>query len=379
MSLSPAEARQPSARSRSARRVAIGVAILSVSTAATAWVLSIEDISVPADQGDAVDGGDSSEDVVSGDREPAPVPEPVEESWASVWATGDFEAIVGWYERNAGLVDPSALDGVTTSRVVSTHDGQVIENLDIRYSGGDTKAIWVRHNDVVVRNNRVYAEGSRNVIWVDGGLSGVVIERNELDGSSQDYGTGRADGNWGNIGIATRGPVELIRGNRITGVRQGAGLYPDTLVEHNYVTGLHQNASGVSTSSFGHLGGFGFAGGTVIRENLVESGSSGAITVYSQSAGPARDALFQENLVVGVGRGFGIRGGHSGENRDDMRDIRIEGNRFHGTFGYPHVLGEGTNAAVNLDKPGTTFLDNRWLGSTTDLPPRCGTTRDTCE
>jgi hypothetical protein len=358
--------------------VAIGVTILTVLAATTVWVVSIADISAPAGQDGGGEGVDTSEEVVGGGS--APAPEVGEESWESVWATGDLGTVVGWYERNAGLVDPSALEGVTTSQVVSSHDGQVIENLDIRYAGGDTKAIWVRHNDVVVRNNRVYAEGSRNAIWVDGGLTGVVVERNELDGSGQDYGTGRADGNWGNIGIATRGTVEAIRGNRITGVRQGAALYPNTVVEHNHVTGLHQNAPGVSTSSFGHLGGgFGFAGGTVIRENLVESGSSGAITVYSQGAGPARDALFQRNLVIGVGRGFGIRGGHSGENRSDMRDIRIEGNRFHGTFGYPHVLGEGTNAAVNLDKPGTTFLDNRWLGSNTDLPPRCGTTRDACE
>jgi len=321
-----------------------------------------------------------SEQSASDDLETKPAARPEELSWGSVWGTGEFETILGWYERNAGLSDPSVLGGVTTSQVVSTRDGQVIENLDIRYAGRDNKAIWVRHNDVVVRNNRVYADGSRNVIWVDAGLKGVVIEYNELDGSSPTYGTGRSDGNWGNIGIATRGPVEVIRGNRITGVRQGAALYPNTVVELNHVTGLHSNASGVSTSSFGHLGaGWGYAGGTVIRRNLVESGTSGAITVYSQSAGPARDALFQENLVVGVGRGMGIRGGHSGENRHDLRGIRIEGNRFHGTFGFPDELGQGTNAAVNLDKPGTTFRDNRWLGSTTDLPPRCGTTRDTCE
>ena len=311
-----------------------------------------------------------------------PVPDPAEGSWDMAWATQDLYAIYAWYEDNTGLSDPSSLGPVTTSRVMSTHDGQVIEDLDIQYAGSDNKAIWVRHNDVVVRNNRVYAEGARNVIWVDAGLSGVIIEYNELDGSSQNYGTGRDDGNWGNIGIATRGPVESIRANEIVGARQGIQASEQTLVEYNHVHSLHQNASGVSTSgvrSQSHAPDWLFNGATTVRRNLVEAGSSGGITIYSMLGRPAVDSLFAENLVVGVGRGFGIRGGHSGDARHQMRDIRIEGNRFHGQFLWTQVLGEGTNAAVNLDRPGTTFVNNRWLGGSHDLPARCGTNQDACE
>lgn len=310
------------------------------------------------------------------------MPEPDYVSWETAWETQDFAAILGWYETNAGLSDPSALGRVTTSMVVSTHHGQIIENRNIRFAGTDNKAIWVRHNNVVVRNNRVYSEGSRNGIWVDGGLSGVVIENNEVDGSSQNYATNRQDGNWGNIGIATRGPVESIRANEIVGARQGIQASEQTLVEYNHVHRIHQNAPGVSTSgvrSQSHAPNWLFNGATTVRRNLAEAGSSGGITIYSMLGRPAADSLFAENLVVGVGRGFGIRGGHSGDARHQMRNIRIEGNRFHGEFAYPQVRGGGTNVAVNLDRPGTTFVNNRWLGGRNDLPARCGQIRDECE
>jgi len=306
--------------------------------------------------------------------------DPTITAWQDAWNTQNYNTILGWYLDNAGLLNPSALQPRSTSHVGSSTNGQVIENRDIDYSGGLNRAVTINHNNVTVRNCRIRAVNDRNGIWIESGVTGTVIEHCEIDGSAQDYGTDRSDGNYGNIAITMRGSAATFRYNRMYGVRQGSNLNPDTVAEYNHIYDLHQNATGVSTSAFGHYGvGFGYAGGTTVRRNLLECGSSGALTIYSQSAGPATDAQFLQNLILGVGRGFGIRGGHSGENRADMSGIVIDFNRFHGTFGFPSALGEGTNAAVNIDKPGCTFVQNRWLGSSFDLPARCGTTQDACE
>ena len=98
--------------------------------------------------------------------------------------------------------------------------------------------------------------------------------------------------------------------------------------------------------------------------------------------GPLRNILVENNLVVGVGLGFGIRGGRASTDHGhycDNRDQRIEGNRFQGTFGFPSALGEGTNAGVDLGRPGNTFTDNRWVDGTSDLPARCGVSQNACE
>ena len=306
-------------------------------------------------------------------------------SWQQAWDTQDYNTILAWYEANAGLSNPSALGQPSNSHVASTHNGQVIENLNIDYTGTNNRGLTIQHDDVTVRNCKIKTDGPKNGIWVEAGSTGVVIEHCEIDGGYPSYDTGGPDpnrpANWGNVGIVARSPgIDFIRNNLLYGVRQGAALYQFTTVEYNFVYNLHINGPSVSTSSFGHLGSsLGYAGGTLIRKNMAESGSSGGITVYSQSGGPAQEAQFLDNLVVGVGRGFGIRGGHSGDNRADMRDIVINDNRFHGTFGFPSALGEGTNAAVNISKPGCTFDRNRWLGSSVDLPARCGTQQNACE
>ena len=352
------------------RRLGLVVLLGVLFVVGALWVLLDSRLPPP----DAPDEPPAERPEMAPDGEPEPEPEETARTWERAWASEDLDTLRSWYETNTGLTDPDALGPPSTDPVVSTEAGQTIENQDLRYAGDTNMAIHVMHDDVIVRNNRIRAEGDRNGIWVEAGLSGVVVEHNEIDGSSTDYATDRADGNFGNIGVATRGPVEMIRRNRIFGVRQGAGLHPDTLVEENWVYSLHENAPNVSTSSFGHLS----SGGTVIRRNLVEAGTSGGLTVYSQDAGGARDVVFADNLVIGVGEGFGVRGGYSGQHRDDSRDIRIEGNRFWGIFAYPDSLGGGTNAAVNVELDGNIFNDNRWLGNSTNLPARCGVERDGC-
>ena len=329
---------------------------------------------------------------VLGTFTPAPPPPPADPddpsdpsvtSWQDAWNTQNYNTILGWYNANAGLLDPSALQPKTTGQLFTSTNGQVIENRDIEVGSGVQKCVNVMHNNVTVRNCRLTANGDSSGIWVDWGVTGTKIENCDINGTYPSYGTSRSNGNYGNLGIMTRNSVVHIRFCRIYGVRQGMLLHPFTLAEYNRVFDLHVNVSGVSTSSYRTLSenasGFNYNGGTTVRRNMGEAGSSHGIGAYAQGK-PVRDCEWYENLVVGVGRAFGIRGGQvvDDPNRFNNRDIRINDNRFHGVFAYPTVLGEGTNAGVRIDQPGSTFDRNRWLGSNVDIPARCGVTQDDC-
>lgn len=124
----------------------------------------------------------------------------------------------------------------------------------------------------------------------------------------------------------------------------------------------------------------------IIERNRMIAGSSAGVTMYPWSAGGIKNVLVQDNLVVGVGDGFGLYGGRSFTDLGHYcgnANIRIEGNRFEGTFAYMNSTGEGTNAGVDLSRPGNTFNNNRWLPGhgtiTGDLPARCGVSQNACE
>jgi hypothetical protein len=70
---------------------------------------------------------------------------------------------------------PTSLTRGTTA-IQSSHAGQIIENLDLHVASGD--AITVTHDDVIIRNCRVYHETGHGVSLV--GASNVVIENCEI-------------------------------------------------------------------------------------------------------------------------------------------------------------------------------------------------------
>ena len=315
---------------------------------------------------------------------PVNIPSGDDSTWQQAWGTQSHSTILAWYEANAGLSNPSVVPSTpSTQPISSSFDGQVIENLNINHTAETpNRALTINHNNVTVRNCKLRADGPKNVIWVETGTIGAVVEHCDLNGGYPYYDTGGSDpnrpANWGNIGIATRARG-TFRYNKIRGCRQAIMLNAFSVAEYNHVEDLHVNGPSVSTSGYRSLSpSTNWNGNTHIRRNYTVSGTSGGITIYAQGK-VARDVLWEENLVFGNGQGFGIRGGHSGSHRADNHNIVIQDNRFYDVFGFPTVLGEGTNCAVNISQSGNTFDRNRWLGSSINIPARCGTTQDACE
>ena len=237
--------------------------------------------------------------------------------------------------------------------------------------------ILVQHDDVTVRFNRVNHRDGANGVRVDSSARNVVVEFNDLEGHYRS----QPSGNFGSIGVWSKGDSVTVRRNHFRGGRDGIHLYgTNSQAVENWVTDLHRH-SGAHNDSIVFGGQAAYANNLIARNRTV-AGNSGGIDLYAMY-GPIRGVQVVDNLIVGVGKGFGIYGGYvqplSGPAyHHENRDIRIEGNRFSGEFGWPMTQGEGSNAATNLSQPGNTYANNRWVDGTTDLPARCGTTQDRC-
>lgn len=256
--------------------------------------------------------------------------------------------------------------------IETVEDGQVIENYEVSAPGDISAAIVIGHDDVVVRNVKIASPGSTSGIRVEEDVTGTVIERATIDGMKAEYGNSREDANWGSVGIVAYSPV-VARRNDIFDVRQAVQLWDgaagSTVVE-NYVRRVWPNAPGVSTAGINYRGSQSSTDLTTISRNRVTVAGFSGISAYAES-GPVRNLHVLDNLVVGTtesssGRqtGYGIRGGYVHGDRDNNRNIRIEGNRFAGRFEW------GTNGAVNVAQPGNTFADNRRVGSDREEPPQ---------
>ena len=312
--------------------------------------------------------------------EPEPDPDPGPEPGAVQHGTDLQRSMVG---LEGAAIDVASL--TPSGPLVTTHDEQVIQNLHIDATGSDGTfgALTIRHNDVLVRNCLVSHRQGRNGIRIDSNAARTKVEYCELHGRYRTAPTS----NTGSIGVQVNGPNAEVFRCVFRGGRDGMHLrgFGGRAFE-NWVIDLHVSGSEHTDSVY--LGGRTGPSDIEVARNRVVAGTSGAIDAYSWQ-GPNIDVRFFNNLIVGVGRGFGTYGGFSQpvgglpNYHHDNRDFRIEGNRFEGTFAWPGVLGEGTNAAVNVAQPGNTFVNNRWLEGwgdhTVDLPPRCGTRQDACQ
>ena len=322
--------------------------------------------------------------------EPEPDPEPSDEVSHGTELRPGHVGLAGFEEE----LTPS-------EPIVTDHDGQVIEGLEITAEGRDAAAVTVEHDDVVIRHNRILHRDGATGIRVEEDSEGVVIEFNELDAVelsdtavghlSEDDGESR-NNNVGQRSMTVQGPHALVRRNYIAFTRSGIQVRgSDAEVVENYVNRLARDDAkdaegdylnspegkalhGTSISMPGD------AEDVLVARNRAYAGSSGGIILYAED-GPNQDVRIEDNLVVGNDYGFGIYGGrtHDQDNFRENEHIQIEGNRFVGRFSYPDVLGGGTNTGVDLNREGNTFEDNRWLGSSEELPARCGVTRDECQ
>ena len=289
---------------------------------------------------------------------PAPEPPPPGEITHGTQLTVDMVGLpAGWSGTNSGAI-------------VSTHDGQTIENRNVDVSSGP--AIEIRHNNVTVQYCRVSHRSGANGVVIVSGVTGATVQFNHFNGH---YRT--SEGNFGSIGVLSYGAAYTYR-NFFQGGRDGTHPYGryNQFVE-NWVDDLHKNPGAHNDAV--HMGGRQGRSDVVIARNRVVAGSPGGIDLYPRH-GPLQGVDIFDNYVVGKGVGFGIRGGRTPfHDHSNNTDIRIEGNRFSGTFGYPDALGEGTNAGVDTSKPGHTWVNNRWVDGSSDLPARCGVTSNACD
>lgn len=295
---------------------------------------------------------------------------------------------------HVGLSGVRVSDLRPSGPVVTSRDGQVIEGLDIEVSGRDRWAIDIRHDDVVVRNNRIrHPDGGQGVTTADG-TSGVLIEHNVFDAvylSDVRRGHTSSNNNDGQRTAQIRGDSHTIRRNHVLFARSAFWVRGDDhLISENYIepladkdgvsptTGTPNSPNGAALHGTA-ISNAGPSRGWTAERNVVPQGGSGGIVIYS-SAGTHQDLSIIDNYFYGTNNGFAVYGGrtHDAGNYNQNRNIRIEGNRFSGTFGFSNVRGRGTNTAVDLSRPGNTFTNNRFIGENTDLPARCGQDPEAC-
>lgn len=263
---------------------------------------------------------------------------------------------------------------LSSSGPISTsHDGQVIEDLTVSASGLGNVAIRIRHDDVIIRNVRVrHAQGANGIVF-DSGASGGRVEFSLFDGMKSSH-----SGNFGSIGVVSYAPDTHVYRSEFQHGRDGVHIYRgDSSVVESYVRTFHRG-SGFHNDGFHHRGS---NSNVLFARNRVDydGTASAGITIYPDR-GPAVNVRIIDNYIHGVAGngGFGLYGGWSHTYKTGNRDIKIEGNRFSGAFQHSNVRGDGTNAAVNLSRPGHTFTDNRWVSGGGDLAARCGISRDSC-
>ena len=297
---------------------------------------------------------------------------------------------------HTGLINSSLLTAAT-GPMSTSRDGQLIQNRRIIADGKGQRALQIFHRDVTVRNCHIIYRNMANGVHVHGGNPNVVIENCFIQDDiavgpyddDQSDPTGEVNPG-GSVGLVCGNNGTVIRWNYMSGHRAGMALGNDNLVvvenylAHNF-NGVERPASWQKGSGINYRGGQ--AGNVVIARNWVNcTGSrSAAFNLYPDK--PIRYTNVFDNYARGNGGGWGINGGDTSsrplEIRQLNRDIRIEGMRFEGDFQWPTVLGEGTNAGVNLFRTGNTFVNNQWLpGSGTivgDLPARCGVRQNACE
>jgi hypothetical protein len=322
-----------------------------------------------SDDGSDTDDGSGSDDDSSSGSEPGSV------SHGTQLRTSD----VGYTSSTSSL---SKSGPITTS-----HNGQVIEGRDLYVEGRDNFAITVKHDDVVIRNNRLRFPDGGQGIRVESGAKRVLIEHNEFDAvvlSCIRKGTTSSNNNIGQRAMEVRGPDATVRRNRIKFVRSAMRMTGDgARIVENYIDHLATTDESCASGSM-HGTSVSLPGNVndmVVARNRVVAGQSGGLIIYAQG-GPVTNVQMIDNLIVGDGRGFGLYGGRTHLDQGhyvNNRNIRIDNNRFDGHFKYPNVKGEGTNAAVDLSRSGNTFDTNRWVGSNKDLPARCGVSQDACQ
>ena len=323
-------------------------------------------------------------------------------SWVDVWNNGNGTKndLKAWFDANTGPVGSLT---VHNGPLVTTHDGQVIEDLYIhqQVSGWDhPSAVSVLHSNVTIRNCHVFREQTvslegqpmgignpnvnrwyGNVINIASNLAGfTTVENVSVDGDNPMYGSNRDDANGNNVGIKARSPV-IVDKSRFVGCRAHIQCWQGAVGSKVYESlfgEVWRNTGGVSTA------GTSFRGTnaavppdlwTRFERNFFELSAMAGASLFAET-GRVRQTTIKQNYISGTSSqsrvlGYGLRGGYSHNNREHNRDIQIEENRFDpdGNLNFG-TMEHGTNGAVNINQTGNTFINNRFEGSNEDELPK---------
>lgn len=214
---------------------------------------------------------------------------------------------------NTGV--PSRLKLVPSRDLVITRPGTVISGLNIQ--GG----VDINASHVTLKNSRIRA-ARFDVIYIQPGLQGVVIQDCEIDG----VGTGNA----GSSGI--RGAGTLLR-NNIHHVENGIALNGSATIEGNFVHDLL--ASGKP-----HYDGIQIDGGisnvTIRHNTVINAHAQTSAVMINNYDGPVSDIVVDNNRLIGGGYSVYSDGQFAG---GTISGVSFTNNRLgKGHWGYSSIV-----------------------------------------
>lgn len=192
--------------------------------------------------------------------------------------------------------------------VVTTSDGQIVEDLDV------TGTIEVRHDNVVVRNCRV-SFASQYGVYVPYELRDSVVGLQVDDTAIVGVG-GARDACIPSYGQWTVSRCDLS--GSFDGMKMGAGL----TVQDSYIHGLHY-VPGSHNDGIQIGDGAGIA---ILRNTIINPYNQTSAILVKADFGAIDDVLIQGNLLAGGG--YTVYGGVGYGDLPDATNVRILDNAF---------------------------------------------------
>lgn len=193
-----------------------------------------------------------------------------------------------WYEANTG--PRVALAATQPSKsIIVTNAGSIIEKKNV------TGNITVKANNVTIRDN--YIRSSQiNPITVDAGVTGTLIEYNDVDGLNTIRPRGRQAG----INTQDTNKGVIIKNNKVRGNHDAIKVVGNTRVEYNYIYNNQRGSSQVHVDGI-QTPGKSTSNSTFYRnwiDTPVAKGSNSSI-ISEVLSGPVSNVRIEENYLNG--------------------------------------------------------------------------------
>lgn len=255
----------------------------------------------------------------------------------------------GWPDAsNTGIANCGNWSGQRSGTVVTSSNGQVIQNLDI------TGTIQVRHDNVTVRCVRINAAGADRAIsdFGNGSFRGLVVEDSEIFGTDGGSGGGR-----GKCIFSLGSSYTLRRVNMHScgdAIHISGGNAP-VVVEDSYCHDLKEG-NGEHNDCFQLVNG----GPAVLRHNtfIAPYHQNAAVNVTS-NFGQVNDVLVENNRLGGGGFVVYVLDQWQSGSNNCPTNVRFIGNRFiPGSYKYGTTSFGSSERSCGPGSIGWVWLDN---------------------